>query len=65
MPSSEFVGHTMDNADISDKNRTNEVVQETKWVESAPVSFEELMARIRDIVLSSRLRVCILLLFLI
>jgi len=53
----EFVGHTMDNADISDKNRTNEIVQETKWVESAPVSFEELMARIRHIVLASRLRV--------
>ena len=55
----EFVGHTIDDADISDQNRTNVVIQakEDKWVESTPVKFEELMARIRHIVLANRLRV--------
>ncbi|GFR65921.1 hypothetical protein ElyMa_001958300 [Elysia marginata] len=55
----EFVGHTIDDADISDQNRTNVVIQakEDKWVESPPVNFEELMARIRHIVLANRLRV--------
>ncbi|KAK3798859.1 hypothetical protein RRG08_050238 [Elysia crispata] len=55
----EFVGHTIDDADISDQNRTNVVIQakEDKWVESPPVMFEELMARIRHIALANRLRV--------
>ncbi|KAH9519717.1 hypothetical protein Btru_070724 [Bulinus truncatus] len=30
---------------------------ETKWIESAPVSFEDLLARIRHIILTNRLRI--------
>ena len=46
----------MDDADVMDQNRTN-VAGEIQVVESAPVTFEELIARIRHIVLASRLRV--------
>ncbi|XP_076448305.1 uncharacterized protein LOC143285015 [Babylonia areolata] len=51
----EFVGHTIDDISIADDTRTNEVV-ENKLPE-VEVSFDDLMARIRHIVLTSRLRV--------
>lgn len=53
--STEFVGHTMDDVSIADETRTNEAV-ENKLPE-VEVSFDDLMARIRHIVLTSRLRV--------
>ena len=51
----EFVGHTMDDISIADETRTNEAT-ENKLPE-VEVSFDDLMARIRHIVLTSRLRV--------
>ncbi|KAL8564995.1 hypothetical protein ACOMHN_003371 [Nucella lapillus] len=51
----EFVGHTMDDISMADDSRANEVV-ENKLPE-VEVSFDDLMARIRHIVLTSRLRV--------
>ena len=54
----EFVGHTMDDADLSHKGRTNTPVQEKpSSAQDSNVSYEDLMARIRHIVLTNRLRV--------
>lgn len=54
----EFVGHTMEDADISEKGRTNTNAPEKTLEESVSnVCFEDLMARIRHIVLTNRLRV--------
>ena len=55
----EFVGHTMDDADLSQKGRTNTPVQEkTASAVDSNVNYEDLMTRIRHIVLTNRLRVC-------
>ena len=55
----EFVGHTMDDADLSQKGRTNEPVKEIPITSAdSNVSYDDLMARIRHIVLTNRLRVC-------
>ena len=55
---SEFVGHTMDDADLSQKGRTNTPVQEKPaTAKDSNVSYQDLMARIRHIVLTNRLRV--------
>lgn len=54
----EFVGHTMDDADLSHKGRTNTPVKEKPaTAEDSNVSFDDLIARIRHIVLTNRLRV--------
>lgn len=54
----EFVGHTLEDADISEKGRTNTNAPEKTLQDSVSnVSFEDLMARIRHIVLTNRLRV--------
>lgn len=54
----EFVGHTMDNADLSQKGRTNTPVKERESTAAdSNVSYEDLMSRIRHIVLTNRLRV--------
>ncbi|CAG5122336.1 unnamed protein product [Candidula unifasciata] len=56
----EFVGHTMDDVDNLETDVTKvkaKTENDTKQVESSPVLFEELMARIRHIVLVNRLRV--------
>lgn len=54
----EFVGHTMDDADLSQKGRTNTPVKErVVTAADSNVSYEDLMARIRHIVLTNRLRV--------
>lgn len=54
----EFVGHTMDDADLSQKGRTNTTVPEVPATSAdSNVSYEDLMARIRHIVLVNRLRV--------
>jgi len=48
----------MDDVTMMDKNRTNTQVAEKKvTAEESNVSFEDLMARIRDIALGNRLRV--------
>ena len=52
---SEFVCHTMDDVSVEDKTRNKDIIQD-KLPEVA-VSYEDLMARIRHIVLTSRLRV--------
>ncbi|XP_060063466.1 uncharacterized protein LOC132543930 [Ylistrum balloti] len=54
----EFVGHTLDDANMMDKNRTNTPVP-SKPVSASDsnVSYEDLMSRIRNIVLTNRLRV--------
>ena len=54
----EFVNFTQDTRDKEPRPQSGED-KETKWVEPAPVSFDDLMARIRHIVLTERLRVCI------
>ncbi|KAL4239473.1 hypothetical protein ACF0H5_000288 [Mactra antiquata] len=54
----EFVGHTMDDADLSQKGRTNTPVKEVPATATdSNVSYENLMSRIRHIVLTNRLRV--------
>lgn len=54
----EFVGHTMDDADLSQKGRTNTPVKERETTAAdSNVCYEDLMARIRHIVLTNRLRV--------
>ncbi|XP_053393487.1 uncharacterized protein LOC123564874 [Mercenaria mercenaria] len=54
----EFVGHTMDDADLSQKGRTNTPVKErVATAADSNVSYEDLMSRIRHIVLTNRLRV--------
>ncbi|XP_063445753.1 uncharacterized protein LOC134725669 [Mytilus trossulus] len=53
----EFVGHTLEDADISEKGRTNINAPEKTLQSISNVSFEDLMSRIRHIVLTSRLRV--------
>ena len=53
----EFVNFTQDTRDKEPRPQSEED-KETKWVEPAPVSFDDLMARIRHIVLTERLRVC-------
>ncbi|KAK3583614.1 hypothetical protein CHS0354_039437 [Potamilus streckersoni] len=54
----EFVGHTMDDADLRDKGRTNVNAPERPVsISDSNVSYEDLMARIRNIVLTKRLRV--------
>ncbi|KAK7507459.1 hypothetical protein BaRGS_00001394 [Batillaria attramentaria] len=52
----EFVGHTMDDVSIADETRTNQGVPE-RQIPDVAVSFEDLMARIRHIVLVNRYRV--------
>ena len=48
----------MDDADLSHKGRTNTPVQEKPFsAQDSNVSYEDLMARIRHIVLTNRLRV--------
>lgn len=54
----EFVGHTLEDISMIDQTRTNvPVVEKEVSAEDSNVSFEELMARIRHIVLTNRLRV--------
>lgn len=54
----EFVGHTLEDVSMIDQTRTNvPVVEKEVSAEDSNVSFEELMARIRHIVLTNRLRV--------
>ncbi|CAG2250812.1 unnamed protein product [Mytilus edulis] len=53
----EFVGHTLEDADISEKGRTNINAPEKTLQSISNVSFEDLMSRIRHIVLTNRLRV--------
>jgi len=54
----EFVGHTMEDADLSHKGRTNTPVKERQATATdSNVSYADLMARIRNVVLRSRLRV--------
>ncbi|KAL5019414.1 hypothetical protein ScPMuIL_005136 [Solemya velum] len=54
----EFVGHTMDDVDIKDKNRTKSPVPEVAVDHTASnVNFDDLLTRIRHIVLTNRLRV--------
>ena len=49
----------MDDADLSQKGRTNTPVKEKPaCAEDSNVSFDDLMSRIRHIVLTNRLRVC-------
>ncbi|KAK7111168.1 uncharacterized protein [Littorina saxatilis] len=50
----EFVGHTMDDISIADDTRTNMVTQSK--LPEVEVSFDDLMARIRHIILTSRIR---------
>ena len=56
----EFVGHTLENVSMMDSNRTNTVVDPPP-VQAADsnVSYEDLMARVRHLVLTNRRRVCI------
>lgn len=51
----EFVGHTMDDVPIYDESRSNEMYQDK--LPELVVSFDDLMARIRHIALTSRLRI--------
>lgn len=54
----EFVGHTLEDVSMIDQTRTNvPVVEKEVSAEDSNVSLEELMARIRHIVLTNRLRV--------
>ena len=54
----EFVGHTMDDADLSQKGRTNTPVKQREVTSAdSNVNAEDLMSRIRHIVLVNRLRV--------
>lgn len=54
----EFVGHTLEDVSMIDQTRTNvPVVEKEVSPADSNVSFEELMARIRHIVLTNRLRV--------
>ena len=54
----EFVGHTLEDVDISEKGRTNTNAPDKPYEQSeSNVSFEDLMSRIRHIVLTNRLRV--------
>lgn len=54
----EFVGHTLEDVSMIDQTRTNvPVIEKEVSAEDSNVSFEELMARIRHIVLTNRLRV--------
>ncbi|XP_052771578.1 uncharacterized protein LOC128211160 [Mya arenaria] len=54
----EFVGHTMDDADLSQAGRTNTPMKEREATSSdSNVSYDDLMSRIRSIVLTNRLRV--------
>lgn len=54
----EFVGHTLEDVSMIDQTRTNvPAVEKEVSAEDSNVSFEELMARIRHIVLTNRLRV--------
>lgn len=54
----EFVGHTLDDVSMMDKNRTNTPVPEkVATAADCSVSYEDLMSRIRHIVLTNRLRV--------
>ncbi|WAQ95285.1 hypothetical protein MAR_027975 [Mya arenaria] len=53
----EFVGHTMDDADLSQAGRTNTPMKEREATSSdSNVSYDDLMSRIRSIVLTNRLR---------
>ncbi|XP_062606411.1 uncharacterized protein LOC134268237, partial [Saccostrea cucullata] len=53
----EFVGHTLEDVSMIDQTRTNvPVVEKEVTAADSSVSFEEMMARIRHIVLTNRLR---------
>lgn len=53
----EFVGHTMDDLSVADPTRSNQLVPDGKQVPDIVVSLDELLARIRHIVLTNRYRV--------
>ena len=53
---SEFVGHTMDDVSLQDVHRTKSPVPE-RIPPEPEITFDELMAQIRHIVLTNRIRV--------